>query len=651
MMPNYDFLEIGDKKRFEYERVLLSAELTRFSVKGKIEATQVVITKSKLFIVKDDHIKRDIPLNEIESLTTSVNSNEFIVHVEDNYDERFSCAKNKSEILQMILYLQTTSNSPTVQKNNFSGEGNFKMKVYMISDLTLDIYTTTPDDIEQGHVLRPDEKYRKMINYKEFLELQTKYAEKKEQRSKSTKTIYSKEGKKSVSIEDFELLKTLGKGAHGKVLLCQKIGSKNEYYAMKILKKQHIIDANQIEHTIAEKMILSCLTHPFLVSLKQAFQNETKIYFVMDFMKGGELFQHLRKLKRFTEEQTRFVAACIITALGHLHNKDYIYRDLKPENVLLDEKGYAKLTDFGLAKCLSVGEVAKTFCGTPEYLAPEIILDKGCNRPADWWSLGILVYEMLFGIPPFYSKDVQEMYKKTLLQPLKFVNKIIISPEAKDFIAGLLVKAPSKRLGTIADSLEVMNHPWFKDFPWAKLLDKNLTPPYNPLENDWEKNFDPGFTKEPARDSLCTVDPTFFEKFSSQFKIFDYNNDGFNLSDIAETGKVSSTSIGNIGLAEPETRSLGVKFKESLIREANKLKEEEKTSEITKIVIDSGCSKKLKFGGDDDQNTTPETLSDNGQIDAQNIEKKEKVKTLKNSFEITDSQLKDFETAFFTNFD
>ena len=136
----------------------------------------------------------------------------------------------------------------------------------------------------------------------------------------------------------------------------------------------------------------------------------------MEFLKGGELFQHLKKIKRFTEEQTKFIIACIITALSYLHNKDYIYRDLKPENVLFDENGYVKLTDFGLAKNIKINEQARTFCGTPEYLAPEVILDKGSNRPADWWSLGILAYEMIFGIPPFYSKDVQEMYKRTLLQ-------------------------------------------------------------------------------------------------------------------------------------------------------------------------------------------------------------------------------------------
>lgn len=125
-------------------------------------------------------------------------------------------------------------------------------------------------------------------------------------------------------------------------------------------------------------------------------------------------------MKQFSEEQTKFVAACLVLAIGHLHNKDYIYRDLKPENILFNELGYAKLSDFGLAKFLKKSELAKTFCGTPEYLPPEVILEVGCNRPADWWSLGIMIYEMIFGIPPFYSTDVGKMYKKTVMKKLRF---------------------------------------------------------------------------------------------------------------------------------------------------------------------------------------------------------------------------------------
>ncbi len=224
---------------------------------------------------------------------------------------------------------------------------------------------------------------------------------------KRTTMLYSK-GKKLVSeicIEDFHLLKVLGKGAFGKVILSKKKDT-GKVYAIKILKKQQIIDLEQLEHTKAEKRILTHVNHPFLVGLEYAFQTPGKLYFVMEFMAGGELFQHLRKQHNFKENQAKFYAACITMGLGHLHNKNYIYRDLKLENLLLDKDGYAKLTDFGLAKFIEKDDVALTFCGTPEYLAPEVIVGKGHNRPADWWSLGILIYEMIFGIPPFFDNNL-----------------------------------------------------------------------------------------------------------------------------------------------------------------------------------------------------------------------------------------------------
>lgn len=358
------------------------------------------------------------------------------------------------------------------------------------------------------------------------------------------------------TIDDFELLQVLGKGAHGKVILVEKKNQKGTFYAMKILKKKHIIESNSLEHTKAEKKVLSHGQHPFLVSLKYAFQTDQKIYFVMEFMKGGELFQHLKRNGKFSEQQAAFIGACLVLALGHLHNKDMIYRDLKPENVLLDDRGFAKLTDFGLVKFLKQDENAKTFCGSPEYLPPEVITSAGCNRPADWWGLGCLLYELLNGIPPFYHSNVQKMYHNIAKKTLKFQNENL-SQDCKDLIAGLLEKDPKKRIGSQADSLEVMNHPFFKDINWTALLSKKLEPPYNPFQNHnkWEKFFDENFLKMNPVDSICPADSSLLRQFHKEFEIFDThetNNSHLSVDIPPQEDKFATKMTAN--LSEQDTK-------------------------------------------------------------------------------------------------
>jgi serine/threonine protein kinase len=202
----------------------------------------------------------------------------------------------------------------------------------------------------------------------------------------------------NVSIEDFEFLKVIGKGYFGKVSQVRYKEDQN-IFALKTLKKNKLKEAKQIQHTKTERKILEFVNHPFIVSLKFAFQSETKLYLVMDYYNGGELFYHLRKNKRFNEKESRFYLAQIILAIEFLHKNKVIYRDIKPENIILDNKGYIKLTDFGLAKENVNEEIGtQTFCGTPEYLAPEIIRGDKYGKSVDIWCMGILLYEMLFGL-------------------------------------------------------------------------------------------------------------------------------------------------------------------------------------------------------------------------------------------------------------
>lgn len=495
----------GDKK----ERVLLVSDVRQFSDRNETATLKLIVTKSKIILAHHETIIRDVSLHRVDALTLSKTSPEFIIHVHHDSDERLVVPGGRRELIHMLLYLLT-------YRRVDSRTAPHKTKLYFVDNAKLDLYVTTSEDLEDGHLIRPDKKHLVLMDYAEFTLME----------EAQNPELGGHPGSRPPAVipnfrlEDFRFVKTLGKGSHGKVLLAERVGAPAEQYAIKILKKKHVVDSKQLEHTLTEKKILAGFSHPFLVSLRHAMQTDTKIYFVMEFLRGGELFQHLKRVVRFQEEQAKFFCACLVAALGHLHNADYIYRDLKPENILLDDEGYVKLTDFGLAKHVKVSELALTFCGTPEYLAPEIILNKGCNRAADWWSLGVLTYEMLFGAPPFYTKDVQEMYKRTLLNQVKFPSKINVSRAGLDFIAGLLVKVPSLRLGSVADALEVMSHPWFTGFDWKGLLARKLPPPFAPQNLRWEINFDPDFIKEEPRDSKCDVDEETLAQLSKDFALF-----------------------------------------------------------------------------------------------------------------------------------
>lgn len=221
--------------------------------------------------------------------------------------------------------------------------------------------------------------------------------------------------KQTISLEAFDIMKVIGKGSFGKVFLVREKSSKI-IYAMKVLKKEYVIRKNQVEHTKTERNVLGKVNHPFIVGLNMAFQTSDKLFFVLDYCSGGELFFHLGKVGRFPEPRAKFYTAEIVLALEYVHGLGVVYRDLKPENVLLDSKGNVRLTDFGLSKegVRDHSTGANSFCGTPEYIAPEVILRQGHGRAVDWWSTGALLFEMLAGLPPFYSKNREQMFEKIM---------------------------------------------------------------------------------------------------------------------------------------------------------------------------------------------------------------------------------------------
>ncbi|CAG9328953.1 unnamed protein product [Blepharisma stoltei] len=305
-----------------------------------------------------------------------------------------------------------------------------------------------------------------------------------------------------LSPDDFQMVKMLGKGSFGKVILVLKKGTE-KYYAMKVLKKSVIKEKDQISHTLNERMILEDVRCPFIVPLRFSFQTDEKLYMVMEYMSGGELFFHLKKSGRFTEARARFYAAEIILALECLHSKGIVYRDLKPENVLLGLDGHIKLTDFGLSKMGLSLENPKTYtcCGTPEYLAPEIIKNEGHGQAVDFWGLGVLLYEMISGTAPFWAKTRDEMYHNVLHNEVDM--KLYFSKAAKDLLSKLLQVDPNKRL---ANFKEIKEHAFFKGIDWDAYMRKSVNAPFKPrIANSVDlRNFDAQFTNEPAGDSLET---------------------------------------------------------------------------------------------------------------------------------------------------
>ncbi|KAG7520889.1 hypothetical protein JOB18_037979 [Solea senegalensis] len=305
------------------------------------------------------------------------------------------------------------------------------------------------------------------------------------------------------SPNDFDFLAVIGKGTFGKVLLA-KHKADNKFYAVKVLQKKVILKKKEQKNIMAERnVLLKSLKHPFLVRLHYSFQTSEKLYFVLDYVNGGELFFHLQKERCFSEPRARFYTAEVASAIGYLHSLNIVYRDLKPENILLDSQGHVVLTDFGLCKeGVEPEGTTSTFCGTPEYLAPEVLRKEPYDRTVDWWCLGAVLYEMIYSLPPFYSRDVGEMYDGILHKPL-------LVPPGKSaaissLLVGLLQKDQHRRLGAIADFLEIKNHIFFSPINWDDLYHKRITPPYNPnVQGPADiQHIDPEFTTEMVPNSV-----------------------------------------------------------------------------------------------------------------------------------------------------
>eukprot|EP01137_Pigoraptor_chileana_P003710 Opistho-2@44309 len=281
-----------------------------------------------------------------------------------------------------------------------------------------------------------------------------------------------------VQLSDLKELVTLGRGAFGSVRLmhCSKTG---ETFAMKCLSMAKVIKLGQRQHVLNEKNVLSKMSHPFILKLYQTFKDQRNLYFLLEVCLGGEVFTLLRRRKKFSKSWAMFYGASVCLVLEYLHDHGIVYRDLKPENLLLDREGFLKVADFGFAKPVDGKSKTFTLCGTPDYIAPEVLKNVGHDRAADWWSYGVLIYEMLAGHAPFEGRDQMETYKKILSGKVNFGKDF--NKNEMDLISKLLHVNQSKRLGNLrGGAVDIKRHKWFEGFDWEGLEKREMTPPYVP---------------------------------------------------------------------------------------------------------------------------------------------------------------------------
>ncbi|KAL3316122.1 hypothetical protein Ciccas_005236 [Cichlidogyrus casuarinus] len=280
--------------------------------------------------------------------------------------------------------------------------------------------------------------------------------------------------------DEYNIIAILGVGGFGRVELVHAKGDTSRSFAIKRMRKSHIVKTRQQDHVLSEKRILLSIDHPFICKLYATARDQRFVYLLLEVCLGGELWTLLRDLSHLTDKHVRFSLACVIEAFDYLHGHGIVYRDLKPENLVIANRGYLKLCDFGFAKYIGVGSKTWTFCGTPEYVAPEVILNKGHDFAADYWSLGILTCELLTGTPPFQASEPIRIYMKTLkgIDSLDLGHHNCISTKAYHFIKKLCRNNPAERIGVGRNGLqEIRSHKYFQGFDWEGIAKQTMTSP------------------------------------------------------------------------------------------------------------------------------------------------------------------------------
>ena len=492
MQSEYDFLNLSQNHAVKSnitrdEEIQFTDKINKKDNYFWAQERNIIITNKAIYNLKKFQLKRRIDIKALIGITISKNSDEFVLHCKDlDYDYHFSSPRRK--IILDIL------------SNNYKAIFSQELKLFELPEKNLKEYVTTKEEKEKQNTYTRMPKNANTLNIKDYLfGNQSKTEINKNQTNIKLKHKFQNI---KVNYNDFEIIKVIGRGYIGKILLV-KYKNDGKYYAMKMMRKDQIISEELQENILLEKNILIEAQCEFILSLSFFFQTNERIYYLTPFIKGGDLYHKLKTDKFFKEDLVKFYAAQIAVALQYLHDLGIVYRDLKPENILLNDDGYIKLCDFGAAIKLHGVEKNYNFAGSPEYASPEMINYLGHTVMTDWWSFGILIYEMLYGFTPFFNLDKDRMYDLIINGSISFPQyysnnengeKIIeykVSDEAKNLINKLLEKDPGKRLGREGFE-EIKKDPFFYGINFDGLKNKKHKALFIPNinENDLTNNFE-----------------------------------------------------------------------------------------------------------------------------------------------------------------
>ena len=535
LQSEYDFLNLSKNYLIKSnitreEEIQFSDKIYKINRYNWKQERIIIITDKAIYNLKKDTLKRRIDLKALIGITISKNSEEFVLHCSHiDYDYHYTSPRIKT-IIEII-------------SKNYEALFDEELKLYELTDKYLNEYVTLKSEKEKQSKYTRMPKNQKRLNVKEYL---FGNQSKTEINDKNNIKIKPKFNNTEVCYNDFEIIKVIGRGFVGKIILV-KYKKDGKYYAMKMMRKDQIISQELENNILLEKNILIEAQCEFILSLSFFFQTPERLYFITPFIPGGDLYHKLKTDIFFTEELTKFYSAQIAIALQYLHDLGIAYRDLKPENILIDADGYIKLCDFGASIRLHGTEKDQNFAGSPEYASPEIINFKGHTVMSDWWSFGILIYEMLYGKTPFFSMDKDRMYDLITTGGISYPTYLNledneesleynVSEEAKDLINKLLEKNPGARLGREGLD-EIKNHPFFYYVNFDEIQKKRIKALFKPDINseDLTNNFDEEYFEMDINES--PVENWFKnDEYSESFKKFENKkeNDDFEILDPIE---------------------------------------------------------------------------------------------------------------------